>query len=385
MKQSIKPTWCYALRRHSRLIIKAALLLIVGLALPLTAQANVSSVNVSPARVNVPVKGASSLSITWNVTRFEPTAPATVPVSSQNALLQINGVTVATLGGTLFKQSTLAPLASETLRFSEVLPISAALARKIAEAPAGSVLISRAFTDTQLAGVGRVRIFAGAGTSGELSINRIDLHFENDSRTDVIPKGDSRRAIADINFRSSGVLRGEWRIIDPTASLGSARGRVLQVVRQQLVSSGQGRTRIISPVLPTTKNGLYLITFSVENADGISELPVLKYFVLEGAGNAPEDNLSALSPGNGARITANTIFSWENIPGALAYQVEIFQPGGTKIISGKVVPGNELKLQLSEFSLSNLASGESYDWRLRAFDKKGHVIGSSPRQLIYKP
>ncbi|MEH6633032.1 MAG: hypothetical protein V7776_19615 [Halopseudomonas aestusnigri] len=385
MKQSIKPTWCCVLKRHSRLLTKAALLLIIGLALPLTAQANVDSVRVNPTRVNVPVKGASSISINWQVTRSEPTAPTTVTVSSANAVLQINGSNVVNLGSTLSRQSTLNPLGSETLSFSEVLTISASLARKIAEASAGSVRISRTFTDTQTTGLARLQVYPGAGSAGSLSINRIDLHFENDSRTDVIPKGDSRRAIADINFQSSGLLKGEWRIIDPTASLGSARGRVLQVVRQQVVSSGQGRTRIISPVLPTAKNGLYLLTFSVENADGISELPVLRYFVLEGAGNAPEDNLSTLSPGNGARITANTVFSWDNIPGALAYQIEIFLPGGTKIISGKVVPGNELKLQLSGFSLSNLTSGESYDWRLRAFDKKGHVIGSSPRQLIYKP
>ncbi|WP_125911880.1 hypothetical protein [Kiloniella majae] len=389
MKQSIRPTWFCALKHHFRLAIKAVLVSGVisgaGLTAPMVAEANVTSVTVTPQRANVNVKGASALSLTWNVTRFEPTAPTTVPVSSTNAVLQINGSTVANLGGTLLKQSSLAAAQSETLRFSEVLSISPALARKIAEAPTGSVLISRTFTDTQTTGLARLSVFAGTGQGGALSINRIDLRFDNDARTDVIAQGDTRRAIAEINFRSSGLLKGEWRIIDPTASLGSARGRILQVVRQQVVSSGQGRTRIVSPALPTAKNGLYLLTFSVENADGIAELPVLRYFVLEGTTNRPEDNLTTLSPGNGVRVSQDTVFAWENVPGALAYQVEIFNPGHSKVVSGKVVSAKDLKLKLSAFSLDNLTSGESYDWRLRAFDKEGRVIGSSPRQLIFMP
>ncbi|WP_179188787.1 hypothetical protein [Kiloniella majae] len=389
MKQSIRPTWFCALKHHFRLAIKAVLVSGVisgaGLTAPMVAEANVTSVTVTPQRANVNVKGASALSLSWNVTRFEPTALTTVPVSSTNAVLQINGSTVANLGGTLLKQSSLAAAQSETLRFSEVLSISPALARKIAEAPAGSVLISRTFTDTQTTGLARLSVFAGTGQGGALSINRIDLRFDNDARTDVIAKGDTRRAIAEINFRSSGLLKGEWRIIDPSASLGSARGRILQVVRQQIVSSGQGRTRIVSPALPTAKNGLYLLTFSVEDADGITELPVLRYFVLEGTTNRLEDNLTTLSPGNGARVSQDTVFSWENVPGALAYQVEIFNPGHSKVVSGKVVSAKDLKLKLSAFSLDNLTSGESYDWRLRAFDKEGRVIGSSPRQLIYMP
>lgn len=357
----------------------------VGLATPMIAEANVTSVTVRPQRANLNVKGASSLSLTWNVTRLEPTAPATVPVSSTNAVLQINGATVASLGGTLLKQSTLSPAQSETLRFSEVLSISASLARKIAEAPAGSVLISRTFTDTQTTGLARLSVFSGTGQGGALSINRIDLRFDNDARTDVIAKGDTRRAVAEVNFRSSGLLKGEWRIIDPTASLGSARGRILQVVRQQVVSSGQGRTRIVSPALPTTKNGLYLLTFSVENADGITELPVLRYFVLETSTKRPADNLTTLSPGNGARVNQDTVFAWENVPGALAYQIEILTPGHDEVVSGKVVSAQDLKLKLSAFSLDNLNSGESYDWQLHAFDKSGRVIGSSPRQLLYMP
>ncbi|MCZ4279907.1 hypothetical protein O4H49_03900 [Kiloniella laminariae] len=348
-------------------------------------QANVNSVTASPARVAVPAKGAATFSVNWVVNRTEPTISGTVTVSSANAQLRVNGVTIATLGQTLSRPSTLAITQSASLSFNEVITLNPAQARRVSDAPAGAVTITRTFTDTQTTGLGTLRVFAGPGIGGSLNIRRIDLHFENDARTDVVRKDESIRAIAELNFRSSGLLRGEWRIIDPTASLGSARGRVLQVVRQQLASSGEGRTRIVSPPLPTRANGLYLVTFVVADTDRTIETPILRYFVLEGTVEAPQENLTILTPGEGTAVSTATVFSWKPLSGATAYQLEIFDPGQSIPVSGKLVPGTDLTLSLSTLSLENLDPGKRYDWRVRAFDREGRVVGLSPRQSLMMP
>lgn len=295
--------------------------------------------------------------------------------------MQINGSTIGTVGGALSQNTTTAP--NETLTFNETLTLSPALARRIATASPGSVTIVRSFTDTFRIDTGTIQVATGA--AGPLAVRRIELHFENNARTDVVRKGDTIRAVAEINFRSNGLLRGEWRLVDPTTSLGVGRGRVLQVVRQQLNSTGEGSTRIISPPLPTKTNGLHLVSFSVEDTDGNIAIPVLRYFVLEGSADEVQENMSALTPGNNANIDEDTVFSWKPAPGASAYQLEIFEPDSQTLVTGKVVPSTDLKLNLSHLSLDNLVSGQSYDWHIRAFGKNGKTLGQTPRMILHMP
>jgi hypothetical protein len=159
----------------------------------------------------------------------------------------------------------------------------------------------------------------------------------------------------------------------------------LQVVRQNLVSSGEGRTRIVSPPLPTRQNGLYLVSFSVQDTTAGFEIPVLRYFVLEGRGGQAPLNITPLMPGDGAAIGKDTVFSWRKLEGAKAYQLELFNSGGDVPVAGQLVPHTELKLILSGLVREDLASGESYEWRVRAFDDKGQVIGVSERRRIAFP
>ncbi|WP_020591322.1 hypothetical protein [Kiloniella laminariae] len=371
--------------RATSQLLAGILSVLVLLSFSSQVQANVNSVTASPARVAVPAKGAATFSVNWTVNRTQLTVAATVNVSSANAQLKVNGSTIAILGNNLSRSSTLGINQSDSLTFSEVITLTPAQARRVSDAAAGAVTITRTFTDTQSTGLGTLRVFAGPGIGGSLSIRRIDLHFENDARTDVVRKDESIRAIAEVNFRSNGLLRGEWRIIDPTASLGSSGGRVLQVVRQQLASSGEGRTRIVSPPLPTRTNGLYLVTFVVADTDSRIETPILRYFVLEGTAEEPEENLAILTPGDGTAVSTATVFSWKPLPGASAYQLEIFDARQITPISGKLVPGSDLKLSLSTLSLENLDPGTRYDWRIRAFDREGRVIGLSPRQSLMMP
>lgn len=308
-----------------------------------------------------------------------------VIVSSSSATLEINGVAVATVAGLITKPSSLPVGTTGTVNISDRITINAALARRIAESPAGSVQIRRYFDDTQKGTFGFAQLFAGNGNSGPLAIRRIELAFENQARTDVVYKDEHIRAFVDISFRSSGILKGEWRLVDPTASLGSKGGRVLQVVRKNLRSSGQGRTRIISPPLPSNENGLYLLTFFIQESDFALDTPVIRYFVLDKNGIPPLAHITEIniiSPGDNAPITEETLFSWPQLEGATAYQVEVFNKDDSVAISGKLVPASSTNLSLSSFSLNQLLSGYNYHWKVRAFNYTGQVIGESkPRTL----
>lgn len=359
-------------------ILAAALLLVT---VPCAARADVTDVSSSPARVSIPAKGPATLSVTWPVVVNGGAGGGTFNVTSVEAALRINGARVEALAGSLSRTVTLAAGEVRTLSFTETYTISPALARRISREDAGSVTIRRLFTDG--AGTAFHEIPVAAGNQGDLSVRRIELKFENDARTDIVRKGDVLRAVADVSFRSNGLLRGEWRIVDPSASLGgsSTGRRVLQVVRQQLVSSGEGRTRIVSPPLPTDVNGLYLLSFSVEDTDGTIEVPILRYFVLEGGESAAPTNMDILTPGDHASINEETLFSWNPLAGAQAYRVEILKAGDEMPVAAKLVPGTDLKLSLSALSFEDLVSGQFYEWRVRAF-AGGKLIGQSERRSL---
>lgn len=358
--------------------------LLLALVLPTLAYANVNSITPSPNSVAVSVVGAPRITVTWTVTRTAATT-ATVNVTSANASLRVSGAIIATLGSNLSQSSSLIAAQTATLRFTETIILTPSQANLIATSNAGTVTITRTFTDTESTLVGTMQVAAGGANSGDLQLRRIELSFENNSRTDVVRQGARQRAIAQISFRSSGLIKGEWRIVDPSSSYGSARYRVLQFVRQQLVSSGQGQTRIVSPPLPTQKIGLYLVTFVADDDRGGLEFPVLRYFVLQGSSEAPQENLDVYTPRAGAAVRPETVFSWKTVVGAYAYQVEFFEMNANQLMSGKLVGSENLSLKLSTFSLNHLQSGVSYDWRLRAIDKDGKVIGVSPKRRIMMP
>ncbi|MBL4621865.1 MAG: hypothetical protein JKY89_05655 [Immundisolibacteraceae bacterium] len=157
------------------------------------------------------------------------------------------------------------------------------------------------------------------------------------------------------------------------------------MVRKNLVSSGEGRTRIISPGLPTNENGLYLLAFYAEVSDSTFDTPVLRYFVLDKSGIQALPNISKIdvvAPGINSPLAKETSFIWQKIEGASAYQVELFNKGDDIAISGKLVPASFVKLSLSSFSLEQLMPGYEYHWKVRAFNYQGQVIAESEPRLI---
>jgi len=345
-----------------------------------SAFADVDKVTTSPGTITVPARGLATINIVW---RVGTTGSVARNVTSSTAELKLNNSTIATLGGNLSTTTTLNN-GPETVLLRESYVFNAALARRIAASPAGSLQITRQFGDGGRVATGQVNVYSGSSNAGPLAVRRIDLAFENSARTDVVSEDDVVHAIADISFRSSGILKGEWRIVEPSASLGSSGGRVLRVIRQNLVSSGEGRTRIVSPALPTLNSGLHLVSFVVE--DTSIEIPILRYFVLDNVGTSIETEpgeLIILSPGDDVGLDQNTIFKWQSVAGAQAFQIEIFNKDEEVPLTGKIVPATESKLTLSPLSFEWLTPGNEYTWHLRAFGVGGKLLAQSKRQSLY--
>ncbi len=379
----------YVLRHHLQTVVRG--LLLASLLQATVVNADINSVTASPASVTVPLGQASPVTLSWRVNRTETDTsgpgPFTRLVSSPSAALVINGVTVANVGGSLSTTSVLLSGATSTVTLTESFTLNPSQLRLLADSAAGSARIERSFTDTQTTASGVVSVYAGSGSTGELTVRRIDLAFQNASRSEVIKQNESLFAVADIAFSSSGVLRGEWRIVDPSTSLGSQSGRVLQVVRQSLLSAGQGRTRITSPKLPTERSGLHLLAFAVEQDGTQLEIPVLRYFVIEDSGKTIIDPIpiTTLSPVTGALLNEQTVFAWQPVAMATAYQVEIFAMGESQALTGKLVPATEQQLSLSAMSLDWLQSNTQYQWQVRALDDQGQLLAISAKIPVKTP
>lgn len=349
--------------------------------------ANVNSVVVSPTNSVVPMSQQHTLTLTWQVSRTELIATGTRLVSSPAAMLQVNGNNIGSVGGALSTSSTLVRGVSGTVTLSETISLSATQIKAIAASPAGQTKVIRTFTDTQSSLSSNMTLFAASANVGELEVDRIDLSFNNQSRTDIVKQGETLGAVAEITFSSSGILRGEWRLIDPTTSYGSQSGRVLQVIRQPLVSSGQGRSQIMSPQLPTQQTGLYLLAFYVEQDDQI-EIPVLRYFVIEDDVQEQINHLppiTTFSPAANALLDDDTQFSWAAVVDATAYQVELFSTQQQVPLTGKLVPATQLELKLSMMSLDWLMPATQYFWQVKALSAQGQVLAVSPKQAIQLP
>jgi hypothetical protein len=377
------------LRPH--LLWATSILLLTGLLHTSGVKADINSVSSSPSSATVPVGQTTTVTVSWRVNRTETDitgpGPFTRLVSSPGATLVINGVTVATVAGSLSTTSVLLSSNTSTVTLTESITLLPNQTKMLAESGAGSARVERTFSDTQTSATGVLSLYAGGGSAGPLAVRRIDLAFQNAARSEVVEQNESLFAVADIAFASSGILRGEWRLIEPSASLGSQAGRVLQVVRQSLLSSGQGRTRITSPKLPTDRSGLYLLAFAVEQDGAQVEIPVLRYFVVEQNQNDLVDPfpLITFSPDEDATLSEQTLFAWQPVNMAAAYQVEIFENDAQQPLTGKLVPASDHQLRLSAMSLDWLTANTRYQWQVKALGKQGQLLAISAKKPVNTP
>jgi len=369
------------------------------------AKATVTSATPVPVQVSVSPTGGA-VNITWRVVH-SLTAPGTATTTSPSYTINVDGVPFATISKTLSRTTTLAAGVPETLTFTETIPVSAALAVRIAQNNNIATIV-RLFNDgfggPQTA-TARLNV---AGSAGDLSINRLDLSFENGSKTRVIAQNNELFAVADINFRAKGLLQAEWRVIDSSSIRGGQFERVLSVVRRQLSAAGNGRIRLKSPKLPTGVSGLHQVRLVITDPDLRFEEPVLRYYVSPSTlpGGGRHLSLEVIQPKENAPLHTEQQFTWLAVPGAAAYQIEIFNSGAATnptenlsqsplivgpldvdgtLVAGKIVPGSQTSAVLQQVSFQHLEHGRTYLWRLRAIAENGSVLAQSDLRKIQYP
>jgi hypothetical protein len=390
----------------------AAALAAMTVALP-QAEAFINTVAPSPSKARIAGVGPAAVTVNWNVERVSIDLPNPGTISSSKVQVFIDGVAVGSLSRSL-SQSTKGEAPTEVLRLREVIQIPQAMVYRAVKE--GSTLtLRRFFTDSadNTTEDGQFEVTPSSEGSVALSIQRLELTFDDNTRSRVLPKGSELRVVADINTSGVGLLQAQWEVATAASTAGAPMFHPLALVRQG-VGAG-GRAVLTSPPLPTGEEGTHLVRLRMIEPGLGFDTPTLQYYVTPKTPPAPLAALRDIlltGPRPGAPLTEETRFSWNALPGADAYQLSIFAapagpaepldpardtqataeqmtakavPAGEPAAAGIFVPGGQTSANLEAFTLAQLPGGKRYLWMVTAIDANGAIIGTSPAREIHKP
>lgn len=371
---------------HTRVFryMLACLLIWTGMA-----RAVITDVSASPSVVNLSTTLAARLQIVWEVT----SAPGAAADTVQSSRLLVTGPGGAPVLQTEARVITLTVQPGETRRLTEVVQLSAEQVRQLTRLrdsrgqPWPWLELQRTFIDQagRVLPEARVRLYLTGSTSGELSISRLDLRFDNGSTIARVDAHSNLRAMLEVTHQGSGSLEGIWELADPASTSGTP---VYRVIRRERVSLSGYQTRLIaSPPLPTQQHGLHVLRFRLlAPRTDVPTLRLIYYVGSQASGRAVEE-MQVLGPAPDAPLSPETRFAWQPVPRAHAYQIDFFSrpdaPDETRHrIAGLLIPADRHDSQLSAPVLARLASTSQVHWRVQAYDDSGQVIGrSSPRPI----
>lgn len=233
--------------------------------------------------------------------------------------------------------------------------------------------------------------------SSELVIKRLALHFTDRSTVKFVDSGAELKAQLEVTYTGNGILRGYWQIADPVSASEELYFRTLALVNHSLTATQS--SVILSPPLPTQLTGRYYLRFCVASigrnpapdADSTvcsTELfsTVVGYQVFPDRNNTAR--LDNLFP-NRENATAQTLFRWPDVPGAVVHQLQIFKvdqfqasttakkPSSQKFIAGMLLPGQTTKTPLSAYVIGQLIHQQNYAWRISSFGQNGELLAQS--------
>ncbi len=386
------------------LIRKAVLsLVLLGCALgAVPARAVIGSIRPSPASANAPLGGTVSIPITWTV--FTLDGPF---ISSPSGTFRAaaGGPVLGTVSNLLYKATP----PSSTVSFTEVVLIPTDVIYRAYKMGLTSFRYERDFADgTGFSGAPQgvtINITSSAATG--FSLTSMSLVFDNGAVVRLLDRKEKLYAQAHVNFTGNGLLQGVWEVADPASTAGEPIFRPLISVRQYLV--GTGKQTLRSPILPTDLSGLYIVRLRVTDPVPGFDQPALRYFVSSGKPGEvlPIMPIGLITPPHQTLLAPDTVFSWEAIRGARAYQVELYARAmtpadklpslggdagaapptlpGTPPVTGILVVGTQTRTALSAAARSHLQPGRIYLWRVVAIGGDGSVVGESPVREIRLP
>ena len=375
-------------------------------------EAAVVAASSTPPKVSVAGTGAATVSVTWRVVRQSLDLPDPGTVRSPSLRILIGGAVAATQPRSL-SQALPGEAESETAMLHEVVQIPEALIYS-AIRQRSQLRVVRDFADGGPAQTAELQVTPSGPGSALLTVERLSLSFDDDTRLRVLPKGSKLRVIAELQTQGVGQLNAQWEVADGATTPGQPVFRPLTLVRQGV--AGGGRTVITSPLLPTGIEGTTLVRLRVL-APGLGfTSPTLQYYVTpgeNGAATVVQREMFPSAPQPGEPLTAETRFAWSAVAGTEAYQIAFYAtpagpaeplesakaqdvgagqgaaPGGaapdTEPLAAVFVPGGRTEASLEPFTLGQLRAERSYLWRVLAIDANGAVIGSSSTREIFKP
>jgi hypothetical protein len=378
------------------------------------AAAEVTAVDPSPDAFAVTMDQASSVRITWRIQR---SGASTGAVSSDRGQLIIAGRTIS-IGRRLVRRITNEP----SVVIVETLLIPRSVLVELAKS-GGSLtgVYRREFTDGDggdgggvAAATTSIEITTGGGA--DFGISRLDLKFlDDDSRATVRAEGSRLRATARIRFTGSGLLHATWQVATPATTPGEEIFQPLRLERRQL--SGNGAVELVSPYLPTSMQGQYLVALTVRQPQLGFDTPRLIYTILPTADpqvqSAPGSLLAyAVREIRVAAPAVNTVLDpatkivWLPVGSAAVYRISLVDPGLQDVapqpdlrygappnesavasppVAGFYVPGTTAEAVMPAAVVGRLTSGRGYLLQIQALDSAGVVIAESiPLQVYWR-
>lgn len=246
-----------------------------------------------------------------------------------------------------------------------------------------------------------------------LSITRQSLRFSDNSTRKLIETKTKISAVAELKYTGSGLLDAFWEYVSPLSSTGRLVYTPLYTVRRYLGIGG--RVILQSPPLPTSATGQYILRLRIlktpTNPNGVEftdnlpgGLPILRYTVIE----SDDKNKVSLppiqtnTPNDNTVLQTDTIFNWQAVDGANAYQLELYIVDSIpttdpiqnalridasvlknkKPEAGLLIPAKETSLSLSTLARGMLKQQQSYYWRIIAIGNNGKILTTSSIKTI---
>lgn len=317
--------------------------------------------------------------------------------SSTGVFTDVPG-TVIDNNNKLLSKMIVSTIAPSTVNITETLRIPRSVLYKASKLGLTQLLYRRTFSDcpapspstacNTLAPISITFNLTGT-TAGSFGISSYKLRFENDKTNQTIMPLDKLKAVAHIEATRTGTIKAVWEVATPSSTSGKPGYRVLRTEQRTLTSFAVNK--IVSPVLPTDSTGIYLLRFRFLDPALEGDIPTIRYYVNSVAGKVLKP-IRSLNPENNAKLSLQTRFEWESIPGANTYKLEFIEPPAGKDLDSKIekytpVTGFLLKAKRTEVKINKviltyLKPGKTYWWHIIGLDIDGNATGTSPWRLI---
>ncbi len=360
-------------------------------------QAQIGSVTASSSPSRFAITSSGQSIVRWSIVE-NVANPGLIGVSSSNGVfLAPDNSVLGTVNKTLQATKMVAVMGATTFAFTESVFIPQSIIRSAQKKGFSRFTYTRQFTDSpdnsnQTSSVNFT--ITGGGAANELSIRQVEMEFDDTRISEVIGINSILQAHAILSYNGTGLLDYSWEVASPP----STQGQVIFVTltsRRQYLLAGQ-RVILQSPNLPTSSTGEYLVRLRINQPAQNFNLPVLRYAVNNNSGSpllgTSISTLNVIQPVTDILLTPDTLFSWEPVPSAVAYQLDIYtQPVRDAMpvknksqlpITGVLVPATTTQLKINGLPRAHLMAGRSYYWRVIALTESGNLAARSEFRQI---